>query len=108
MLSRHQKSNKKGTDFNIHQLQKQPPEVFLEIQACNFIKKATLTQVFSCEFCEISKNTFFIEHLWATASTIKQMRNWQLIGKRKKSGLFTALRKAFRYWPHDLFIISLS
>ena len=27
--------------------------------ACNFIKKETLTQVFCCEFCEISKNTFF-------------------------------------------------
>ena len=32
--------------------QKQSP------QTCNFIKKETLTQVFSCEFCEISKNTF--------------------------------------------------
>ena len=29
------------------------PEVY------NFIKKETLAQVFSCEFCEISKNTFF-------------------------------------------------
>ena len=37
-------------------------------KACNFIKKETLTQVFSCEFCEISKNTFFTEHLWTTAS----------------------------------------
>ena len=27
-------------------------------QACNFIKKETLAEVFSCEFCEISKNTF--------------------------------------------------
>ena len=27
-------------------------------QAINFIKKETLAQVFSCEFCEISKNTF--------------------------------------------------
>ena len=27
--------------------------------ACNFIKKETLAQVFSCEFCKISKNTFF-------------------------------------------------
>ena len=36
--------------------------------ACNFIKKETPTQVFSCEFYEISKNTFFAEHLWATAS----------------------------------------
>ena len=37
-------------------------------QACNFIKKETLAQVSSCKFCEISKNTFFIEHLWTTAS----------------------------------------
>ena len=26
---------------------------------CNFIKKETQAQVFFCEFCEISKNTFF-------------------------------------------------
>ena len=38
--------------------------VFLEIsynsqeKACNFIKKETLAQVFSCEFYETSKNTF--------------------------------------------------
>ena len=31
-------------------------------EACNFIKKDTLEQVFSCEFCEISKKTFFTEH----------------------------------------------
>ena len=28
-------------------------------EACNFIKKETLAQMFSCEFCEISKTTFF-------------------------------------------------
>ena len=27
--------------------------------ACNFIEKETVPQVSSCEFCEISKNTFF-------------------------------------------------
>ena len=37
-------------------------------QACSFIKKETLAQVLSCEFCQISKNIFFTEHLWATAS----------------------------------------
>ena len=37
-------------------------------KACNFIKKDTLAQVLSCEICEISKNTFFTEHLWTTAS----------------------------------------
>ena len=31
------------------------------------------TKVFSCEFCKISKNTFFIEHLWATASALKKL-----------------------------------
>ena len=30
----------------------------LQTEACNFIKNDTLTQVFSCEFAEISKNTF--------------------------------------------------
>ena len=35
-----------------------------------FVKKSSLAQVFSCEFCEISKNTFLTEHLWATASRI--------------------------------------
>ena len=37
------------------------------VQRCSVkkvLKKETLAQVFSCEFCEISKNNFFIEHLW--------------------------------------------
>ena len=33
-------------------------------------KKETLARVFSCGFCEISKNTFFTELLLATASGI--------------------------------------
>ena len=48
------------TDFTLMELfitrSLQPP-------AFNFIKKETLTQVFSREFCEIFKNTFFAEHL---------------------------------------------
>ena len=36
----------------------------------NFFK--TLAQVFYCEFCETSKNTFFTEYLWATASDFDQ------------------------------------
>ena len=41
-------------------------------EACSFIKKKTQAQMFSCEFWEISKNTFFTEHLWATASEVYQ------------------------------------
>ena len=36
--------------------------------ACNFIKKEILTPVLSCQFCEISKNTVFTEHLRVAAS----------------------------------------
>ena len=42
----------------------------LQAAACNFIKKETLEQVFSFEFSKISKNTFFTEHLWTTASRL--------------------------------------
>ena len=68
-------------------IQKQPSEVFW-VKKCSqkfhkfhrktpvlkphFIKKEALVRVFSCEFCEISKNTFFSEHLWTTASK----HNW--------------------------------
>ena len=34
----------------------------------NFNNKNTLAQMFSCKFWEICKNSFFTEHLWATAS----------------------------------------
>ena len=37
----------------------------------NFIKKETLAQVFSYEFCEIFRNISFTEHLRETASVLK-------------------------------------
>ena len=77
-----------------NEIQKQPPEVFYKIifwknsqnsqddicvrvsflitlqpcEACNFIKKETSTQVFSCEVFKIFKYTIFTEHLPTTAS----------------------------------------
>ena len=45
--------------------------------SCNFIKKETLAQLFSCEFCEISKNNFLTEHLRTTASvTLLQLHTY--------------------------------
>ena len=44
----------------------------IKLQA--FILKKTLARVFSCEFYEISKNNFFTEHLWTTASVYKLWR----------------------------------
>ena len=48
----------------------------LKPEAYNFIKKEILAQVFSCEFCIISKNTFFTEHVWATASEMIKKDNF--------------------------------
>ena len=53
----------------IHRKTPLPEPLFNKVAALdNFIKKETLAHVFSCEFCEISKNTFFTEHLWTTVS----------------------------------------
>ena len=44
----------------------------LDALAYNFIKKETLAQVFSSEFCELSKNTrFYKTPLVATSSSSK-------------------------------------
>ena len=40
--------------------------------------KNTPTQLFSCEFCEIFKNTYFEEHLRTTASFILVSLLWTL------------------------------
>ena len=42
---------------------------------CKFIKKETLAQVLSCEFCKISKNTLFTEHLQTTPSMVQIIFN---------------------------------
>ena len=36
----------------------------LQAETCNFAKKETLAHVFSNEFWEIFKSTFFTEHVW--------------------------------------------
>ena len=52
-------------------------------EACKFVKKETLAQVFSCEFCEISKNTFFYRRPLVASPEIRNVTgqrifNWFL------------------------------
>ena len=49
-----------------------------KVAGLHFIKTETPTQVLSCEFCGIFKNTFFTEHLQATAFgyTWKSREEW--------------------------------
>ena len=56
---------------------------FLKIcrpEVCNFIKNEALAQMFSCEFCKISKNTFFYKHLWWLLLKIEKslLKNWEI------------------------------
>ena len=44
----------------------------LQDSVCNFIKKETLAQVFSCEICEISKNTCFYRTPPVAATVYKE------------------------------------
>ena len=60
-------------------------------EACNFIKKESLAQVFSCEFCEISKNTFFTEHLRTTASPFPELLEEYPMLSRRLSPKLTRL-----------------
>ena len=39
----------------------------VKLKASNFIKKETPTQIFSCEICEISENTYIQKHLLTAA-----------------------------------------
>ena len=60
-------------------------------EACNFIKKETLAQVFSCEFCEIYKNTFYYRTLLVAASGV--LINFAILEpfSNKVAGLFNRI-----------------
>ena len=55
----------------------------MKLQTSNFIKKETPTQVFSCEFYQNFKNTYFEEHL-PTAAFYSQVVNKNGSTKLKK------------------------
>ena len=49
-------------------------------KSCNFIKKETMAQMFSCEFCKISRNKLFYRaHIWVTVFGLS------FVNPRKKS-----------------------
>ena len=67
---------------------------------CGNITDQEAAQVFSCEFCEISKNTFLTEHLWATASknqylAVHHGRKYPYLCLSSQCLLLPLLRKLF-------------
>ena len=62
-------------------------KVFYRSESCNFIKNETMAQVFSCEFCEISKNTSFYRTPLVAASVsciFLKFENKYVIQERKQ------------------------
>ena len=76
---------------------------FTEKHLCQslFFNRVTLAQVFSWEFCEISKNIFFTEHLPTTANFWHVIAGWVRVIKvlrhtlRKKCSYLELLRSIF-------------
>ena len=62
----------------------------LQTEACNFIKKETLTKVFSSEFCEVFKNTFSYRTFPVAASVVNKIFN-----KMRNGYCFWHLTKIF-------------
>ena len=61
---------KKGCSKKFWKIHRKTP-VRVSLFYCNFTKKETLAQAFSCEFCEIFMSAFYTQHLWATASEMR-------------------------------------
>ena len=79
-------------NFFIVYLQKQPPEGSIaEVpEACNLIEKEIPSQMFSTEFWEMFRNTYFVEHL-ETAASERQQINYRF---NIKNGV---IEKPFNY-----------
>ena len=64
----------------------------LQVLACNFTKKETLAQVFSCEFAKFPRAPVIIQHLWRLL----------LFYSRTNKQLSKQLSKAGIIWKHCL------
>ena len=67
----------------------------LQAEACNFAKKETLAQVFSREFCEISKNTFSYKTPPVAASEYTR-KNFLILTVSNK--FMQNVLKHYQYW----------
>ena len=69
------------------------------------LKKETLAQVFSSEFCKISKNTFFTEHPWTNASIFNKIRD--RISLRQWSELSINTRERIWIFLHFIYLLHI-
>ena len=75
----------------------------------NFILKETPTQVFSCKFCELFKNTYFVEglqtagcetptrgSLFNKVASMTTWRHWRVLEWDSTTGIFCKFCEIFR------------
>ena len=55
------------------------------------MKKETLAQMFSCQFCKIFRNNVFKEHIWGTAFGLNFVNRRKKSVKEKVSKILTVL-----------------
>ena len=80
----------------------------LQAEACNFIKKKTLAQVYSCEFCEISKEDLLLQNTSGCRSVFTTKIKLQTLYKPMKFTLLLFSGKnishpKLRFWTYFLF-----
>ena len=63
----------------------------------------TVAQVFSCKFCEISKNKFFTEHLRTTTSATNGTVSHVAFVYRPQVGIYYSVKLLFSYSPQVFF-----
>ena len=65
------------------------------LRPATLIKKDTPAQMFSCEYYEVFKNTFFTEHLWTTASKFfGNQRRFSFLYSRSMVGSYKIFLKS--------------
>ena len=67
--------NSQGISFSVN----------LQAQTNNFIKNEIATYLFSCEFCEVPKNTFFYSTFSVATSVIKAYLNKRTLNDTTKN-----------------------
>ena len=101
MQTRHVKSSKSlHLNFYVVLQTATRSRLFSKIICTICIKKETLTQIFSFEFCDIFKNTLFTENLWATASRSLKLTCFCTIYPPKSY-------KKFERFYYDVLLLSL-
>ena len=75
------------------------------LSPATLLKKKTLAQVFSCEFWEISKNAFFTEHVWATASNWNSASQMEIIKQYTPQNNLFQRMNALQCWVYSLILI---